>query len=68
MNKVKNNSKSPRNNMFGRLLVKGTMLMANIVVASVLLITLLATFISPNVFVIPAFATLLWPVTIVLNV
>lgn len=54
--------------MFGRLLVKGTMLMANIVVASVLLITLLATFISPNVFVIPAFATLLWPVTIVLNV
>ena len=54
--------------MFGRLLVKGTMLLANIAVAVLLIITMLASRISPEKFVLPAFTTLIFPLTIALNV
>lgn len=54
--------------MFGRLLVKGTMLLANIAVAVLLIITMLASRISPEKFVLPALTTLVFPLTIALNV
>lgn len=54
--------------MFGRLLVKGTMFIANVVVVVLLLITMLASVVSPAIFVIPAFTSLLLPVIILLNV
>ena len=54
--------------MFGRILVKGTMLLANIAVAALLVITLCASFINPNDFALPVFSTLIFPFTIALNV
>lgn len=54
--------------MFGRFLVKGTMLIVNIVFAILLLVTLSASHINPEQFVIPAFTTLVFPFTIAVNV
>jgi len=54
--------------MFGRLLVKGTMFLANIAVAVLLIITVLASHISPEKFAFPALTTLIFPLTIALNV
>jgi len=54
--------------MFGRLLVKGTMLLANIAVAFLLIITVFSSRISPEKFALPALTTLIFPVTILLNV
>lgn len=54
--------------MFGRMLVKGTMFLVNIVVVGLLVFTTIASYISPEKFVLPAFAALIFPVTILLNV
>jgi endonuclease/exonuclease/phosphatase family metal-dependent hydrolase len=54
--------------MFGRILVKGTMLLANIAVAVLLIVTVLASRISPEKLVLPALTTLIFPLTIALNV
>lgn len=53
--------------MFGRFLVKGTMLIVNIVFAVLLLVTLSASYINPEQFVIPAFTTLIFPLTVAAN-
>ncbi len=54
--------------MFGRILVKGTMLLANIAVAILLIVTVLASRISPEKLALPALTTLIFPLTIALNV
>lgn len=53
--------------MFGRILVKGTMLLANIAVAILLIITMFASRISPEKIALPALTTLIFPLTIALN-
>jgi len=53
--------------MFGRILVKGTMLLANLAVAALLIVTVLASNISPEKISILALTTLIFPLTIVLN-
>lgn len=55
-------------NMFGRILVKGTMFIANIAIAILLLITMLASKVSPDTLSLPAFTTLIFPFTIAFNV
>lgn len=54
--------------MFGRLLVKGAALTANLVVVFIMVLTLLGTVISPEVLIFPAYTTLLFPLIILLNV
>lgn len=53
--------------MFGRILVKGTMFIVNIAIAVLLIITMLASHISPEILSLPAFTTLIFPLTIILN-
>lgn len=54
--------------MFGRLLVKGTMLLANIAVAILLIVTVLSARISPEKISLPALTSLIFPITIIANV
>ena len=53
--------------MFGRMLVKWIMFVANFVAALFLLITLIGTVLSPVKFLIPAYFPLFFPVTIIAN-
>ncbi len=54
--------------MFGRAIVKGIMLTANIVVVFIMLLSLVGTKISPEVFVLPSYISLLFPIIIFLNI
>lgn len=54
--------------MFGRFLVKSTILTVNIVFAILLLITVSASHLNPEKFVIPAFTTLVFPLIISANI
>ncbi|OIP83689.1 MAG: hypothetical protein AUK44_04680 [Porphyromonadaceae bacterium CG2_30_38_12] len=54
--------------MFGRAIVKLTMFTANIAVILLLLTTLVASKLSPHTFVLPAYSTLIFPLTIAMNI
>jgi endonuclease/exonuclease/phosphatase family metal-dependent hydrolase len=53
--------------MFGRAILKSLMLTANLVVVFILLLTILGSKISPEKFIIPAYTTLFFPLTILAN-
>ena len=53
---------------FGRQLIKIIMLIANLVVAIIMIITLLGSVISPEKLIIPAYTSLIFPLTIALNI
>jgi len=53
--------------MFGRAILKSLMLTANLVVVFILLLTILGSKISPEKFIIPAYTTLFFPLTILVN-
>ena len=54
--------------MFGRILVKSIALIANVVVVLLLFIALLATTVSPEKILMPAYTTLIFPFIVVFNV
>lgn len=54
--------------MFGRILVKSIALIANVVVVLLLLIALLATSVSPEKFLLPAYTTLVFPFIVLVNI
>lgn len=54
--------------MFGRAIVKGVALTANVVVVLIMLATLLASVVSPQKFILPAYATLIFPLFVIINI
>jgi endonuclease/exonuclease/phosphatase family metal-dependent hydrolase len=54
--------------MFGKTILKGILLTINLVVVVLMLITMGGTFISPDIIVLPAYTTLFFPLTVLLNV
>ncbi|MFZ4725832.1 MAG: endonuclease/exonuclease/phosphatase family protein [Paludibacter sp.] len=53
--------------MFGRAILKWGMLFTNFVVATIMLLTLIGTVLSPEDFILPAYFTLTFPIFIALN-
>jgi endonuclease/exonuclease/phosphatase family metal-dependent hydrolase len=53
--------------MFGKILAKWIMLVANIVAAFFLLMTLVGTVVSPEKFILPAYFALIYPIILILN-
>jgi len=54
--------------MFGKSVLKWGMMAANILAVVILVFTLLGTIISPEIFVIPAYFTLAFPIIIIVNI
>lgn len=54
--------------MFGKLIIKWIMLASNLVAAFFMLLTLLGTVISPEIWIIPAYFTLVFPIIVIINI
>jgi len=53
---------------FGRQLVKAIMLITNLVIAIIMIITVLGSVISPERLILPAYTSLIFPLTIAINI
>lgn len=54
--------------MFGKLIIKWMMLASNFVAAFFMLLTLLGTVVSPEIWIIPAYLTLVFPLIVIVNI
>lgn len=54
--------------MVGRLILKWAMMLTNTLVACIMVITLLGTVLSPELFILPAYFSLIFPIIIAINI